>query len=34
MIDIPNIFENIDISQTAFSDKSGFRLLIQNSLMD
>ena len=27
MIDIPNIFENIDISQTAFSDKSGFRLI-------
>ena len=27
MIDIPNIFENIDISQTAFSDKSGFRLV-------
>ena len=27
MIDIPNIFENIDISQTAFSDKSGFKLI-------
>ena len=27
MIDIPNIFENIDVSQHAFSDKSGFRLI-------
>ena len=27
MIDIPNIFENIDISKTAFSDKFGFRLI-------
>ena len=27
MIDIPNIFENIDVSQNAFSDKSGFRLI-------
>ena len=26
-IDIPNIFENIDISETAFSDKSGFKLI-------
>ena len=26
LIEIPNIFENIDISQNAFSDKSGFRL--------
>jgi leucyl-tRNA synthetase len=27
MIDIPNIFENIDISESAFSDKSGFKLI-------
>jgi len=27
MIDIPNIFENIDISKTAFSDKFGFKLI-------
>ena len=27
MIDIPNIFENIDISKTAFPDKSGFKLI-------
>ena len=31
MIDIPNIFENIDISQTAFSDKSGVKLAAKSN---